>query len=83
MTESVSVCQCVCQCVCVIGCLCVSASWGCQKVYELRSPRGSTFNLSINVPVREPVHVQYWAAAWSDRVGLLGLALALRGRADA
>ena len=30
----------------------------------------------LNVPVREPVHVQYWAVAWSDRVGLLGLALA-------
>ncbi len=36
----------------------------------------------LNVPVREPVHVQYWAVAWSDRVGLLGLALALRARAD-
>ena len=34
------------------------------------------------MPVREPVHVQYWAVAWSDRVGLLGLALALRARAD-
>ena len=36
----------------------------------------------LNVPVREPVHVQYWAVAWSDRVGLLGLALALRARSD-
>ena len=36
----------------------------------------------LNVPVREPVHVQYWAVAWSDRVGLFGLALALRARAD-
>ena len=36
----------------------------------------------LNVPVRELLHVGYWASAWVDRVGLLSRAPALRGRAD-
>ena len=36
----------------------------------------------LKVPVCKPVHVEYLAIACSDGVGLLGLALALRARAD-
>ena len=36
----------------------------------------------LKVPVCKPVHVKYLALACSDGMGLLGLALALRARAD-
>jgi hypothetical protein len=36
----------------------------------------------LKVPVCKPVHVQHLAVACSDGTGLLGLALALRARAD-